>query len=265
MKRRKRHPGRHSSHAQRQAVRSLLGDLPARRENLLQALHHINDARNGLPETDLVALADVFDLTSAQVFEVASFYHHFRITSGPDTCPVLRICDSPACRMHGADTLTASVQKRLQDRVRIERVPCVGRCADAPVAVAGTRPIAPATDTAIEQVLDNGDLQPPPLSAIRYSDYRRDKGYERLIELHANGSRDTLLDKIERSGLRGLGGAGFPTARKWRLVRQHPGPRQMVVNIDEGEPGTFKDRHLLETEPHRCIEGALIAAWAVDA
>ena len=265
MKQKKCSSGQHATGAQRQAVRSLLGDTPRRPEHLLRALHRINDHHGSLPETELVALADLFDLTSAQVFEVASFYHHFRITPSPDNRPTVRICRSPACRMHGAEDLAASLQKHLGNRARIERVPCVGRCASAPVAVAGARPIAPATTEAVETALATGEPQTVPLNATRYRDYRRHNGYTRLAELHARGDPTPLTDMIEQSGLRGLGGAGFPAARKWRVVRQHPGPRQMVVNIDEGEPGTFKDRHLLETEPHRCIEGTLIAAWAVDA
>ncbi|HHN73163.1 MAG TPA: NADH-quinone oxidoreductase subunit F, partial [Thermopetrobacter sp.] len=192
--------------------------------------------------------------------------HHFRVTTEPEGRPALRICNSIICQQHGSDDLLATLRRTLGDDVRIEATPCVGRCAGAPVAVFGQKPIERATPERVQQAVADGDTGcPPPRDAPDHAAYRAAGGYRQLAGLTTDAARDALIAAIDAAGLRGLGGAGFPAARKWRLVRAQPGPRLLVVNIDEGEPGTFKDRHLLETAPHRCIEGALLAAQAIEA
>ncbi len=256
MKRRKHIRGRHANAADREAVASLLEGLPLGREGLLAALHRVNDCHGCLLEGALVALAERLGLSVAEVFEVASFYHHFSITEAADGRPILRVCDSIVCEMHGAEALLSTLQTKFGDTLRIERAPCMGRCAHPPVATLEQQPIENATPEKIDSALRAEQAE---IATTTPADYRQ------ISQLVERGDRDTLTETITQSGLRGMGGAGFPTGRKWQLVRQHDGPRLMVVNIDEGEPGTFKDRFLLETALHRCIEGALIAAWAVEA
>ncbi len=259
MKRKRTPRGRRPSAAAVAALRDLLGELPRRRNLLVEALHRINDAHAAIPEDLLVALAEEFQLSVAQVFEVASFYHHFHITPEADGRTVLRICDSIVCKMAGAEPLLEAARQHFGDTLRVERVPCVGRCAEAPVAVLGQRPLTRVTPETLAAEVASGDtLAPVPTPGD-------DDRYATLQQWQRGKTPEKLIEWLDRAGLRGLGGAGFPAARKWQAVRQQAAPRYVVVNIDEGEPGTFKDRHLLETAAHRCIEGALLAAWAVEA
>jgi formate dehydrogenase len=222
-----------------------------------------------------VALAEEMGLASAEVYEVASFYHHFDLVRDTDTPPpplTVRVCDSISCALAGADELIAGLEKALGDQVRVQRVPCVGRCAGAPVAVVGQNPVDQATAGTIQVLAEAGSTTAPIPPAIGYEAYQASGGYGVLRRVRSGrlGESDEpgyaaehILSLLEDSNLRGLGGAGFPAGRKWRILRDQPAPRLMAVNIDEGEPGTFKDRHFLERDPHRFFEGMLIAAEVV--
>ncbi|MFD2366651.1 NADH-ubiquinone oxidoreductase-F iron-sulfur binding region domain-containing protein [Pseudoduganella sp. GCM10020061] len=248
-------------------VRMLLGDAPRSRELLIEHLHRLQDAYGCLRTDHLAALAQEMRLPQAEVFEVASFYHHFDVVREGEQAPApltVRVCESLSCEMAGARDLAERLPALLGAQVRVQPVPCVGRCEQAPVAVVGQRPV-PHADA--EQVLARataGEVVHEPEPYIGLDEYARRGGYALLREC-VQGARgaDDVIAAMEHSGLRGLGGAGFPAGRKWRIVRAEPGPRLMAVNIDEGEPGTFKDRFYLERDPHRFLEGALIAAWAV--
>ncbi|HEX7120335.1 MAG TPA: NAD(P)H-dependent oxidoreductase subunit E [Longimicrobiales bacterium] len=250
-------------------VRRLLGDAPRRRDLLIEHLHRIQDAYGRLADRHLVALAAELRLTPAEVYEVATFYHHFDVVKEGGTAPpavTVRVCDSIACALAGSDALLEMLRDRLDGSLRVIPAPCVGRCEHAPVAVAGRNPIHRATTEAVEEAVLAERLEPALPDAVDYAAYRAAGGYALLARLHrGERSIDDVIAAVEASGLRGLGGAGFPTARKWRFVRAEPGPRVVALNADEGEPGTFKDRYCLETDPHRVLEGLLIAAWAVEA
>jgi formate dehydrogenase len=207
-----------------------------------------------------------------EVYEVATFYHHFQVVKegeGPPPALTLRLCDSLPCAMAGAEALIDTLQATLGPEVRVQRVSCVGRCDRAPVAVLGARPIEAATTQRIRAAVRERAIDTPlPAGALDYDAYRAGGGYERPGALGSNPDEaacEAVIGTLEQSGLRGLGGAGFLAGRKWRIVRGQPAPRLMAVNLDEGEPGTFKDRCLLERDPHRFLEGALIAAKVVAA
>ena len=248
-------------------VRSLLGGSP-RRDLLIEYLHRLQDAHGCLDAERLAALAQLMKLARAEVYEVATFYHHFDVVREGEAPPpplTVRACDSLACAMAGAEELIAALSQSLGDGVRVQRVPCVGRCDCAPVAVVGQNPIEEADVHAVQWAIDAGATEAPlPEGARRLADYRAGGGYRLYADcLAGRRSVEEIIVALEQAGLRGLGGAGFPAGRKWRVVRGMPEPRLMAVNIDEGEPGTFKDRFYLEREPHRFLEGMLIAAWAV--
>jgi formate dehydrogenase len=248
-------------------VRSLVGEAP-RRDLLIECLHHIQDAHGHIDAERLAALAQLMKLSRAEVYEVATFYHHFDVVREGEARPpplTVRVCDSLACAMAGAAELLDALRAALGDRVRVQRVPCVGRCECAPVAVVGQNPVEEADLHAVQRAIDAGATEAPlPEGARRLAGYRAAGGY-RLYEDCVAGRRsaEEIIAALEHANLRGLGGAGFPAGRKWRVVRDQPAPRLMAVNIDEGEPGTFKDRFYLEREPQRFLEGMLIAACAV--
>ncbi len=252
-----------------QEVRRLLGDRPRRRDLLLEHLHLLHDAHGHLSPAHLAALAHEMRLSQAEVYEVATFYSHFDVLAEGEAPPpplTIRVCDSLSCRMAGADALARALEQGADPaRLRILRAPCMGRCDGAPVAAVGHNHLAPASAPAVLAAARAGDTAPAVPAAENLETCRAGGGYERLAALRAGGDWQALHDEVARAGLRGQGGAGFPTARKWDFVRAHPAPRHMVVNADEGEPGTFKDRHLLETRPHLVLEGALLAAGAVGA
>ena len=253
-----------------QDVQALLGPRPAegyRHDWLIEYLHRINDAHGALSRPHLVALAHEMNLVMAQVIEVASFYHHFQILDDGEQAPSLtvRVCESLSCSLQGASSLLTRVSELLGPTVRVIPAPCVGRCEQAPVAVVGQRALGHATPANVQSLVAQGQHQDPGVSeTLSYADYRSNGGYS-LAAAVVNGETpvDDVLHTVEASGLRGLGGAGFPMGRKWRIVREQPGPRYLVVNLDEGEPGTFKDRTYLERDPHRFLEGVLIAAQVV--
>ncbi|MCB1723503.1 MAG: NAD(P)H-dependent oxidoreductase subunit E [Gammaproteobacteria bacterium] len=272
MQRKTSHPkGRQAAASDLLAVDRYLAGKPVRRDLLIEYLHRIQDDVGHLPAGLLVALAERLRLAPVEVYEVASFYHHFDVVrEGEDAPPKLtvRVCDSVGCAMQGAERLLDELTNAVGAGVRIQRVPCVGRCDAAPVVVVGRRPVPHADARRVAAAIDAGSTVPDmPATAVDLATYRRQGGYEALRQLHgepdADAAAQRVLDLLDDSRLRGLGGAGFPAGRKWRIVRGHAGPSLMAVNIDEGEPGTFKDRYLLELEPHRVLEGMLIAAQVV--
>ena len=245
--------------------------LALRRDRLIEYLHALQDRFGQLAEPHLAALAQRLRLAVVEVYEVASFYHHFDIVredaAGNLPMPprvTVRVCNGLACELAGAKDLLARLPQILDAEVRVIAAPCVGRCEQAPVAVVGQRAIAGATTDAVAACVSRNETQAVIERYVDYASYLAQGGYRTLREC-ADGSRDveSVLQTMEHSGLRGLGGAGFPAGRKWRIVRNEAAPRLMAVNIDEGEPGTFKDRHYLERNPHQFLEGMLIAAWAV--
>ena len=264
--------GRQVNPAAREEVCALLGDAPRRRDLLIEYLHRIQDRYGCLQARHLVALASELRMAMAEVYEVATFYHHFDVIKEGETPPpaiTVRVCDSISCELAGAHELLATLQSRLGARVRVKAAPCVGRCETAPVAVVGQHPIPHATAALVTAAVDAGHVTHPDRGSVTpghidYAAYRAAGGYQ-LAAACVAGKRTPadVIAVMENSGLRGLGGAGFPAGRKWKLVSAEPAPRLLAINIDEGEPGTFKDRYYLERDPHRFLEGALIAAWAV--
>ena len=253
-------------------VLALLGASPRRRDLLIEHLHKIQDHYGCLSARHLVALAGEMKMAMAEVYEVATFYHHFDVVKEGETRPpaiTVRVCDSIACELAGSQDLLAKLPALLGSGVRVLHAPCVGRCETAPVAVVGQNPIPQATVERIEEAVKGGRITHPSADAavtpghIPYAAYRASGGYA-LAAACVAGERTPadVIALMEDSGLRGLGGAGFPAGRKWKLVLAEPAPRLMAINIDEGEPGTFKDRYYLERDPHRFLEGSLIAAWA---
>ncbi len=248
-------------------VQALLGAASRQRDLLIEHLHKIQDRFGHLASAHLAALAQEMRLPQAEVYEVASFYHHFDIVKEGEAAPApltVRVCDSLSCELAGAGNLLARLPLLLGPEVRVVAAPCIGRCEQAPAVVVGQNPIARASCEGVVAAVEAGATRDPGEAFIDYASYRSEGGYA-LLKACVAGERDveSVIATLEESGLRGLGGAGFPAGRKWRIVRAEPAPRLMAVNIDEGEPGTFKDRVLLETDPHRFLEGMLIAAWAV--
>ncbi|MBI5922131.1 MAG: NAD(P)H-dependent oxidoreductase subunit E [Betaproteobacteria bacterium] len=263
------HPrGRRIDAATREELANLLGTGELRRELLIEYLHVINDARKHLPVALLAALAENLKLSQVEVFEVASFYHHFDIVQDGQPAPpqvTVRVCTTGACALAGGKTMAERLGQLLGPQVRVVEAPCIGRCDRAPAALIDGKALDAVTPERVSAVLD-GSLRLPenPATPLSLAEYRLQDGYRILCECMA-GQRDPdgVIAELEHAGLRGLGGAGFPVGRKWRAVRAQPAPRLMAVNLDEGEPGTFKDRWYLERDPHRFLEGMLIAAWAV--
>jgi formate dehydrogenase beta subunit len=261
--------GRQVDPAALEEVQALLGDRERRRDLLIEHLHLLQDHFGCLHARHLAALADDMRLALVEVYEVASFYAHFDIVMEGEAPPpplTVRVCDSLSCDLAGAMQLLEQLRSRLGDRVRVVRAPCMGGCHRAPVVAIGHALHEHATVDNVAAAVDVGGSHPTIPEFTNLGTYRAGGGY-RLLEACLAGERkpEELIEILEDSGLRGLGGAGFPTGRKWRLVCQEPAPRLLAVNADEGEPGTFKDRYFLETDPHRMIEGMLIAAWVVEA
>ena len=249
-------------------VTELINDMPMRRDLLIEYLHRIQDSQHCLPAAQLHALAHLMKISAAEVYEVASFYHHFDVVKEEETPPpelTVRVCESVSCSMFGSKDLISSLKDEYGDEVRIQAVPCVGRCESAPVAVVGMLPIKKATHESVVAAVTAGETthRPEP-----YTDYQayidEEDGYVTYQDcLDKLLTREHIIETLEGSNLRGLGGAGFPVGRKWKIVSEMPDPKYMAVNIDEGEPGTFKDRYYLERDPHRFLEGMLIAAEVV--
>ncbi|MGR9090606.1 MAG: NAD(P)H-dependent oxidoreductase subunit E [Gammaproteobacteria bacterium] len=261
--------GRRVDPAAIEEVRALTGPETLRRDLLIEYLHLIQDTYGCISSAHCVALANEMGLSTTEVYEVATFYHHFDVlTDGEPKPPELtvRVCESVTCAMYGADALISELREQCGANVRIQPVPCVGRCAAAPVAVVGSNPIEHASAATVADAVQRGASEPPAVDYKSYAAYRADGGYGLLAECHGGRrERDDVVQAMQDSKLRGLGGAGFPAGTKWSILRKQPAPRLVAVNIDEGEPGTFKDRYYLERDPHRFIEGMLIAAWATEA
>ncbi len=271
--------GRQVDPKAREDVLAVLGDAPRRRDLLIEHLHKIQDRYGCLSARHLVALAGEMKMAMAEVYEVATFYHHFDVIKEGDSQPppiTVRVCDSIACDLAGSRELLAILPGLVGSGVRVLHAPCVGRCETAPVAVIGQNPIPNATAARVVEAVHAGHVTHPSTADpqshasivspghIDYTAYRAAGGYT-LAALCVAGEKKAadVIAVMEDSGLRGLGGAGFPAGRKWKIVAAEPAPRLMAINIDEGEPGTFKDRYYLERDPHRFLEGALLAAWAV--
>ncbi len=300
-KKRRQKRGRVLSAVAIQELESLIGDMPCQRDLLIEYLHRIQDHFHCLSVEHLHALANYLNISQTEVYEVASFYHHFDIVKNNQQVPnnlTIRVCDSITCQMNGADDLINNLHKTVTSQqngdiielsvsknetvsllrnrggvlgttgtlVRIQRVPCVGRCDKAPIAVVGSNPIERATTSKIQEAVDNNLLEAPKINQLSYDEYKKKDNYAFYTNLKNEfnqNNKEKILSKLELSGLRGLGGAGFPLGKKWRIVSDYPAPRMMAVNIDEGEPGTFKDRFYLENNPRQFIEGMLIAALVV--
>ncbi|ANT63321.1 NADH-quinone oxidoreductase subunit F (plasmid) [Salipiger sp. CCB-MM3] len=250
-------------------VRALLGDQPRRRDLLIEFLHLIQDRYGHLSAAHLRALAEEMRLSMAEVWEVATFYAHFDPVKEGETPPpdlTIRVCDSLSCEMAGSEALfDALAAGHDPAKVRVLRAPCMGRCDTGPTVEIGHLHVDHATPEKIKAALDKGDFEPVIPNYQGFDAYRAAGGYEELLALRDGGDWQQVQEAIFAAGLRGMGGAGFPSGKKWEFVRANPGPRYLAVNGDEGEPGTFKDRFYLEREPHLMLEGMLIAAWAVEA
>jgi formate dehydrogenase len=250
-------------------VRALLGDRPRRRDLLIEHLHLIQDEYGHLPAAHLAALAAEMKLAQTEVYEVATFYAHFDVVKEGETPPppvTVRVCDSLSCAMAGAEHLLESLPAKLGPGVRVVRAPCMGACDRAPVCAVGHVQVMEAGERSVGDAVSRNVHAHAHTPQVDFAAYRAAGGYKLLGEcLSGTHTREAIIKAVDDAGLRGLGGAGFPTGRKWGLVRQAPGPRLMAVNGDEGEPGTFKDRYYLGLDPHRFIEGMLLAAWVVEA
>ncbi|HEY8251121.1 MAG TPA: NAD(P)H-dependent oxidoreductase subunit E [Burkholderiales bacterium] len=246
-------------------VRALLGSESRQRDLLIEHLHKVNDRYGHLSAAHLAALAQEMKLSLTEVYEVATFYHHFEVVKegeAPPAALTVRVCDSIACELAGSENLLSKLPSLLGKEVRVLHAPCVGRCEVAPCVVVGQNPIGNATPETVRNAVSSRNTACPETRYVDFAAYKKQGGYKLIADcLAGKRTREELTKIMEDSGLRGLGGAGFPAGRKWRLVSAEPEPRLMALNIDEGEPGTFKDRWYLERDPHRFLEGMLVAAW----
>ena len=250
-------------------IKVLLRDYVVSRDLLIEFLHLIQDKYGHLSSEHLCALAHEMKLSQTEVYEVATFYAHFDVVKEDETPPpslTIRVCDSLSCELQGAQSLKKALEEGLDSsKVRVLRAPCMGRCDTAPVLEIGHNHIDYANLKKVNDAIKSHDTHEKIPNYEKFLDYKTKGGYEKLSELRKDGDPEKCQDILLASGLRGLGGAGFPTGRKWSFVRAEDGPRYLAVNGDEGEPGTFKDRFYLERQPHLFLEGMLIAAWAIDA
>src|SRR5436190_5650435 len=250
-------------------VRALLGERERRRDLLIEHLHLIQDKYGHLSAAHLVALAQEMKLALTEVYEVATFYAHFDVVKDAEQAPptvTVRVCDSLSCAMAGAEHLLRDLPHQLGPDVRVVRAPCMGACDRAPVCAVGHVQLMQARLESAAAAVARGAHAQPHAPMTTFDAYVREGGYGLLRACRSGArTREDMIKAVSDAGLRGLGGAGFPTGRKWALVRAEPAPHLFAVNADEGEPGTFKDRFYLERDPHRFIEGLLIAAWVVEA
>lgn len=261
--------GRQVTNSAASDLHSLLGDRPRRDDLLIEYLHLIQDTYKHVSAEHMAALAKELRLAMAEVYEVATFYHHFDVVKEGEKTPApltVRVCDGITCEMKGAKALKQELLAKCGTGVRVISAPCVGACDRAPVAVVGQNQVHKASTQSVISTVDAGNISAEVTNYIDLDAYQANGGYETLKScLEGSIERSSICETVDNSGLRGLGGAGFPTARKWSFLENTPKPRLVAINADEGEPGTFKDRHCLETEPHRVLEGILIASWAVEA
>jgi formate dehydrogenase len=250
-------------------IARLLGDRPRRRDLLIEFLHLIQDTHGYISADHIAALAVEMRIGQAEIYETATFYAHFDVVKEGETPPpalTIRVCDSLSCEMAGAQQLKKALEDGLDpSEVRVLRAPCMGRCDTAPVLEIGHNHIDHATPEKVQASIAAGDTHAHLPDYETFATYVENGGYAKLKELREGGDWEAVQEQVLASGLRGLGGAGFPSGKKWGFVRMNDGPRYLAVNGDEGEPGTFKDRYYLERTPHVFLEGMLIAAWAVQA
>ncbi|HTP84414.1 MAG TPA: NAD(P)H-dependent oxidoreductase subunit E [Alphaproteobacteria bacterium] len=264
------HPkGRQVDPAALEEVCALLGERPRRRDLLIEHLHLIQDRYHHISAAHLAALAQEMNLPQAEVYEVATFYAHFDVVREGETAPpalTIRVCDSLSCELAGAPALLSDLQAKSGSKVRVVRAPCMGACDKAPVCAVGHQQVFQATAASVDAAARAAHHDTALTPGKDFAAYAADGGYKLLRAcLDGQRTRDELIKIVEDAGLRGMGGAGFPTGQKWKFVRKEAGPRLMAVNADEGEPGTFKDRYYMGLDPHRILEGMLVAAWVVEA
>ena len=261
--------GRQVTNSAASDIKYLLGDRPRRDDLLIEYLHLIQDTYKHVSAEHMAALAKELRLAMAEVYEVATFYHHFDVVKEGEKTPApltVRVCDGITCEMKGAKALKQELLAKCETGVRVISAPCVGACDRAPVAVVGQNQVHKASTQSVISTVNAGNTSAEATNYIDLDAYQANGGYDTLKScLNGSIERSSICETVDNSGLRGLGGAGFPTARKWSFLENTPKPRLVAINADEGEPGTFKDRHCLETEPHRVLEGILIASWAVEA
>src|SRR5688572_23346988 len=250
-------------------IRKLLGEAPRRRDLLIEYLHLIQDQFGFIAAPHLAALAHEMRLPMAEVFEVATFYHHFDVVKEGETTPAeitIRVCDSLSCELAGAQDLIGALKAKAPGYVRVMHAPCMGRCHHAPAAAVGKNYVDDAEAGSLLSLAKRRQIKPELPSYETLAAYAQGGGYQTIATLRKGTTApEGVMDTLLEAGLRGLGGAGFPSGKKWQFVRAGAGPRYLCVNGDEGEPGTFKDKHYLETKPHQFLEGTLIAAWGVEA
>ena len=261
--------GRQVTNSAASDIKYLLGDRPRRDDLLIEYLHLIQDTYKHVSAEHMAALAKELRLAMAEVYEVATFYHHFDVVKEGEKTPApltVRVCDGITCEMKGAKALKQELLAKCETGVRVISAPCVGACDRAPVAVVGQNQVHKASTKSVISTVNAGNTSAEATNYIDLDAYQANGGYDTLKSCFKGSiERSSICETVDNSGLRGLGGAGFPTARKWSFLENTPKPRLVAINADEGEPGTFKDRHCLETEPHRVLEGILIASWAVEA
>jgi formate dehydrogenase len=261
--------GRQVDDAALAEVQTLLGEMPRRRDLLIEFLHLIQDAYGHLSAAHIRALAEEMRVGQAEIYEVATFYAHFDVVAEDEAPPpalTIRVCDSLSCELAGAEQLHKALEDGMDPaEVRVLRAPCMGRCDTAPTLELGHNHIDHATVEKVQSAIASGDSHVRIPDYEDFAAYQAEGGYATLTKLRETGEWQEMQEQVLASGLRGLGGAGFPSGKKWGFVRANAGPRYLAVNGDEGEPGTFKDRYYLERRPHLFLEGMLIAAWAVEA
>ena len=262
--------GRNTEDSDVSDIRKLIDHLPIKRDMLIEYLHLIQDKYNQIRKRHLAALSTILKIPMAEAFEVATFYAHFDVIDDDDESlppTTVRVCDSLTCELFGANDLMKKLESKLDPKkVRVVRAPCMGLCDKAPACEVGHNHLEKFTVKDVETALSNNKTHPKDVKGIDFDKYIADGGYEILKKCYdGKFNVENVIDELSKSGLKGMGGAGFPSGQKWKFVRMEKGPRLMTINGDEGEPGTFKDKLYLETNMHKFFEGMLIAAWAVEA
>ena len=248
-------------------LKSILDTVSYRRDHLIEYLHKIQDTQGAITKEYMTALASLMGISQTEVYEVATFYNHFDVVDNDEDKPAaltVRVCDSVTCEMNGAKELAKILDDYYKGTVRIQKVPCIGRCQSAPAAVVKFNPVDNATFEKVKKTVDARAYEPAIPNYIEIDEYKSKGGYEIYNAICTQDiSAERAVEILEASELKGLGGAGFPAGRKWKILREQDAPRLLAINIDEGEPGTFKDRYYLESDPHRFFEGMLIASRVV--
>jgi len=248
-------------------LKSILDTVSYRRDHLIEYLHKIQDTQGAITKEYMTALASLMGISQTEVYEVATFYHHFDVVDNDQDKPAaltVRVCDSVTCEMNGANELAKILDDYYKGTVRIQKVPCIGRCQSAPAAVVKFNPVDNATFEKVKKTVDARAYEPAIPNYIEIDEYKSQGGYKIYNAICTEDiSAERAVEILEASELKGLGGAGFPAGRKWKILREQDAPRLLAINIDEGEPGTFKDRYYLESDPHRFFEGMLIASRVV--